>query len=343
VSAHPVGPQPIDPEPPPRAGGRPPSPPPLAKLASKLVRVMGGIGHIPKRGRNEFFGYDYATEADVADAVRTALVAEGVVMIPSIADVREREVLTRKNQKEIVTTVTLAVTFIDGDSGQTFTFQMAGAGQDGGDKGIMKAISAAMKYAQLKALSLPTGDDPEADEGTDRAQPQPAPAAGRRTASEIIQQGGGVERMRRETEETLRAREPGSDDAPAPYPLGSRAPTAPWGDDAPWPDDAEPAPAPRSVPRREPPRARERTPAPVPARDPNRPRPDDCISEGKHRRLEAIIAAKARDYGWEQGQLRDYVHRYLAENHGIEHTTDIPWRGSIYQDVCEWVEGLGAP
>src|SRR5262245_50920007 len=33
----------------------------LAKLAAKLVRVMGAIGHIPKRGRNEFFGYDYAT------------------------------------------------------------------------------------------------------------------------------------------------------------------------------------------------------------------------------------------------------------------------------------------
>jgi hypothetical protein len=312
---------PMPPDPMPRSGGRQPSPPPLAKLAAKLVKVMGGIGHIPKRGRNDFFGYDYATEADVADAVRTALVAEGVVMIPSIVDVREREVLTRRNQKEIVTTVTLDVTFIDGDSGQTFTFQMAGAGQDGGDKGIMKAISAAMKYAQLKALSLPTGDDPEADDGTDRAQAQPA-AAPRRVP----------------------IREPGSDDAPVPYPLGSRAPTAPWGDDAPWPDDAQaPEPTPPAVPRREPPRARERTPPPAPARDPNRPRPDDCISEGKHRRLEAIIAAKARDCGWEQAQLRDYVHRFLAEHYGLEHTTDIPWRGATYQEVCEWVEGLGAP
>lgn len=309
----------------PRAGGtRPPSPPPLAKLATKLVRVMGAIGHIPKRGRNEFFGYDYATEADVADAVRTALVAEGVVMIPSIADVREREVLTRKNQKEIVTTVTLDVTFIDGDSGQTFTFQMAGAGQDGGDKGIMKAISAAVKYAQLKALSLPTGDDPEADDATDRAQAQPVPAPAARAPARAP------------------TREPGSDDAPVPYPLGSRAPAAPWGEDAPWPDEAQPAPAP-AVPRREPPRARERIPAPAPAHDPNRPRPDDCISEGKHRRLEAIIAAKARECEWDPQQLRDYVHRFLAEHHGIAHTTDIPWRGAVYSDVCEWVEKLGAP
>jgi hypothetical protein len=311
---------PLEPEPVARRG-RPPSPPPLAKLAAKLVRVMGAIGHIPKRGRNDFFGYDYATEADVADAVRTALVAENVAMIPSVAHVAERDVLTRRNQKEIVTTVTIDVTFIDGDSGQTFTFQMAGAGQDGGDKGIMKAISAAVKYAQLKALSLPTGDDPEADDATDRAQAQPVPAP------------------------RAPAREPGSDDVPT-YPLRPRpAPQAapPW-EDAPWPDD-EPAPAPApAVPRRpEPPRARERIAPPAPARDPNRPNPNDCISEGKHKRLEAIIAAKARDYGWEQGQLRDYVHRYLAERHGIEHMTDIPWRGSTYQDVCEWVEKLGAP
>src|SRR5262249_36188243 len=217
------------------------------KLAAKLAKVMGAIGHIPKRGRNDFFGYDYATEADVADAVRAALVAEGVVMIPSVADVREREVLTRKNQKEVVTTVTMDVTFIDGDSGATFTFRMAGAGQDGGDKGIMKAISACVKYAQLKALSLPTGDDPEADDRTDRAQAQPVngkPAA----------------------------REPGSDDAPEPYRLRSDvarpAPSdaaPPW-QEAPWEGDTESAaPAP---PRREPPRPTGRTQAPRPARAP---------------------------------------------------------------------------
>jgi hypothetical protein len=348
VSAHPVDPDALEPEPiPRRSAGRPPSPPPLAKLAAKLVRVMGAIGHIPKRGRNDFFGYDYATEADVADAVRTALVAEGVAMIPSVADVREREVLTRKNQKEIVTTVTLDVTCIDADSGQTFTFQMAGAGQDAGDKGIMKAVTAAMKYAQLKALCLPTGDDPEADDAPDRAQAQPAPAA------------------------RAPAREPGSDDVAAPYPLrDSRAsavlrdaprmtdvrqmnvgpggpapaapqPTPPW-EEAPWPDDAQPA-APAPGPRREPPRARERPAPAVPARDPNRPRPDDCISDGKRKRLEALISEKARDYGWVPSQLRDYVHRHLAEQYGLEHIPDIPWRGSTYQELCEWVEALGAP
>src|SRR5499427_9555354 len=157
----------------------------LGKLAGKLVKVMGAISHIPKRGHNDFFNYDYATEADVADAVRKALVAEGVILIPSIEDVREREVLTRRNQKEIVTTVTMRFTFIDGESGGSLTFRMSGAGQDGGDKGIMKAITAATKYAALKSLCLPTGDDPEAeDDKPDEGTPTPAtrtPASERRT------------------------------------------------------------------------------------------------------------------------------------------------------------------
>src|SRR5262249_2813909 len=101
----------------------------LAKLAAKLVKVMAAISHIPKRGRNEFFQYDYATEADVADAVRKALVAEGVVLIPSIEDVRARDVLTRKNQKEVITTVTMQCTFIDADSGGDFPLSVDARGR----------------------------------------------------------------------------------------------------------------------------------------------------------------------------------------------------------------------
>ena len=275
----------------------------LAKLAAKLVRVMGAISHIPKRGHNDFFNYDYATEADVSDAVRKALVAEGVVLIPSIEDVRERDVLTRRNQKEVVTTVTMTFTFIDGESGGSLTFRMSGAGQDGGDKGIMKAITAATKYAALKSLCLPTGDDPEADNDTPLASPAPMGNGGRGRRASTVSSG--------------------RDDAPP--------------DDVPWPDDAPPDVAPtRSAPPA-------RQSAPRPAREPNRPRPEDCISEGKLKRLHAIMQTKCRDYEWEFEQLREYVKRHVAEQFGLEHLSDIPWRGRTYEDICTWIEGLGAP
>ena len=270
-----------------------------AKLAIKLARVMGAISTIPKRGRNEFFNYSYATEADVADAVRKALVAEGVVLIPSIEDVREREVLTRKNQKEVVTTVTMQFTFIDGESGGSLTFLMSGSGQDSGDKGIMKAISACVKYAQLKSLCLPTGDDAEADD-----TPTTTPAAnGRRTMAPAATR----------------------EDEPPP-------------DDAPWPDETppeEPSP-PRSTPPRRAAPAR-------PAREPNRPNPETCISEGKLKRLHAIMQNHARNYEWTFDDLRAYVKRHVLEAYGIEHLSDIPWRGRVYEDICAWIETVGAP
>lgn len=44
-----------------------------------------------------------------------------------------------------------------------------GSGQDAGDKAIMKAQTAAIKYAYMMSLCIATGDDPEADSKTDEA------------------------------------------------------------------------------------------------------------------------------------------------------------------------------
>ena len=42
-----------------------------------------------------------------------------------------------------------------------------GSGQDAGDKAVMKAQTAAIKYAYMLSLCIATGDDPEADSKTD--------------------------------------------------------------------------------------------------------------------------------------------------------------------------------
>src|SRR5262245_9915145 len=150
----------------------------LGALAAKLVQVMGTVATVPKRGHNTFHNYDYALEADVSDAVRHAMVEARVVMIPSLVEIREREVTTRQQKQEIVTTVIMDYLVIDADSGATLTFRMAGAGQDVSDKGLMKAITAATKYAQLKSLQLSTGDDPEGDAADDGGRGPGADAGG---------------------------------------------------------------------------------------------------------------------------------------------------------------------
>ena len=61
------------------------------------------------------------------------------------------------------------ILLIDKDSGETVTLTGIGSGQDGGDKAVMKAQTAAIKYAYMLSLAISTGDDPEADSKTDES------------------------------------------------------------------------------------------------------------------------------------------------------------------------------
>lgn len=137
-------------------------------LVKKLAQVMQQVKYIQKRGYNTFNNYKYATESDVAEKIREELAAQNVVMIPSVVSHSTREHTNRKGNTEYISTVKMDFTFIDGDSGEQFVFSMVGEGQDAGDKGPYKAITGAQKYALMKAFMIPTGDDPEADEGVDQ-------------------------------------------------------------------------------------------------------------------------------------------------------------------------------
>lgn len=135
----------------------------LKNLALKMINIMRDVEYIQKTGRNNFHKYTYATEADVAAAFSTAMKSNGVFMFSSITD---RECITYKtagNKDSFLVTVRLEVTFVDSDSGETFTASFFGDGTDAGDKGIYKAITGAQKYALMKTFLLQTGDDPEND------------------------------------------------------------------------------------------------------------------------------------------------------------------------------------
>lgn len=145
-------------------------------LVAKLCEVMAAVEKIPKRGINEHYGYTYATEADVVEHVRQELARRKVFLLPSVQGVTEREVVTRKGNKEIVTTVKVEYTFHDAESGETLAFTMLGSGQDAGDKGVYKALTGSIKYALMKAFLIPTGDDPERETSVkEPAKPQPKP------------------------------------------------------------------------------------------------------------------------------------------------------------------------
>jgi hypothetical protein len=136
-------------------------------LVKKLSEVMKQVKYIEKKGFNKFHGYKYATESDVAEKVREVLADNNVMMIPNLLQHSMREHINAKGKTEYIVAVDMEFKFYDGDSGEELTFHMSGEGQDAGDKGIYKAITGAQKYALMKVFMIPTGDDPEADNGVD--------------------------------------------------------------------------------------------------------------------------------------------------------------------------------
>ena len=75
-------------------------------LATKIASILGKLGRVAKSGRNAFHNYDYATESDVADALRQHLSAEGVAIFPSVIDSKVETVQDR-NKSATLATVTL--------------------------------------------------------------------------------------------------------------------------------------------------------------------------------------------------------------------------------------------
>ncbi len=131
-------------------------------LVMKLAEVMLAVSHVEKRGRNDFHKYDYATDADILAAVRKELAERNVVLLPG-CDAEHRESVGSKG--EVVTSLSMTMTFLDGDSGETLERPWRGWGTDKLDKGGYKAMTGGEKYFILKSFLLPTGDDPEAKEG----------------------------------------------------------------------------------------------------------------------------------------------------------------------------------
>lgn len=138
----------------------------------KLSEVMALVSRVPKNGRNDFHKYDYVTEADILDAVRTAMAERRLILVPSAVDAKSESVGDKGDR---LFTLRQRFTVHDGDSGEELAFDMYGQGSDKLDKGCYKAATGAEKYALLKLFMIPTGDDPEREEsGGKREIPPPA-------------------------------------------------------------------------------------------------------------------------------------------------------------------------
>lgn len=136
-------------------------------IAKKLVAVMAECAYVAKNGLNSFHKYKYATAEDVLQKVNEALTKNKIAstVVPELIEFTD--VTNLKGNTEHLATVKVEITLIDSDSGDEIKIYGIGSGQDAGDKAVMKAQTAATKYAYMLSFCIATGDDPEADVKTD--------------------------------------------------------------------------------------------------------------------------------------------------------------------------------
>lgn len=138
-----------------------------SQIAAKLVKVMADCSYVAKNGINSYHNYRYATAEDVLVKVNEALTKNHLACTVKPTIISFDEVTNLKGNKEHLATVSIHIEIIDSESGESVDFYGLGSGQDAGDKAIMKAQTAAIKYAYMLGLCIATGDDPEADAKTD--------------------------------------------------------------------------------------------------------------------------------------------------------------------------------
>jgi len=129
-------------------------------LVSKLCEIMEVIGYVPKNGWNAFHKYAYVREADIIDAVRKELTKRKVFVYPTVLN----QFITSNSSGDIIN-LSVKWTFEDAETGETRDCIIPGAGQDKGDKGVYKAMTGSSKYFLMKTFFIPTGDDPEEEDG----------------------------------------------------------------------------------------------------------------------------------------------------------------------------------
>lgn len=136
-------------------------------IAKKLLAVMAECAYVAKNGLNSFHKYKYATAEDVLQKVNEALTKNKIVCVAVPELIEFTDVTNLKGNTEHLATVRVEISLIDSDSGEEVKIYGIGSGQDAGDKAVMKAQTAATKYAYMLSFCIATGDDPEADVKTD--------------------------------------------------------------------------------------------------------------------------------------------------------------------------------
>jgi ERF superfamily len=153
-------------------------------LHAKLLNIAKQIDYLEKRGRNENNKYDYVQSVDVLGKLRRLLFDAGILVVPAAHKPEHLQFSSRSGSPSFLTSVELVYRFVDTETSESIAVPWVGCGVDtGGDKGIYKAFTGALKYMLLSTFLVPTSNDPERDELT---EPEPVQQTETRAAAPRI-------------------------------------------------------------------------------------------------------------------------------------------------------------
>jgi hypothetical protein len=157
-------------------------------LITKLAEACKAAGPISKQGKNATADYSWLRACDVMTEFRDKVLGAGIIILPEELELNEEIVELNGGQSVWRTRVKIRFDIIDGKTKEIESRTAFGTALDAGDKGLMKASTAAFKkFLKVVGMIADPADDPEADERTDQA------TAGRRETDQGAQWVSGGE------------------------------------------------------------------------------------------------------------------------------------------------------
>lgn len=156
-------------------------------LWQKVSAVMNDVEYLKKDdvvGKGSKSEYKAISEEKVTETVRVSFIKHGLVLLPveQVHSCETRETVNDYGKAGVrrLATVDVKYKLVDIETGEHEFIVSSGTGEDSGDKAVGKAMTYAYKYALLRTLMIPTGEDPDKiaspdNQPVDRQKPHTQP------------------------------------------------------------------------------------------------------------------------------------------------------------------------
>ena len=156
--------------------------------AIKNVSAVMSQDGITKARKNSAQGYNFRGIDDVLNALSSALVEAGLLILPRVISREVTERATAKGGAMFYVVVEVEFDLVSAEDGSKHTVKTYGEAMDSADKATNKAMSAAYKYLALLTFCIPTeaSADTDADYSTPAVVAKTTPQDPRQRAARIV-------------------------------------------------------------------------------------------------------------------------------------------------------------